>query len=324
MSDQQITVWAENFVCERESTEASSSDEIYFDFYAHTSNGANSTVLSQVFTSVDAGETHSFTNAALWQQTVPADGLTVAVIAWEEDGGIDERGRRERFHAILGTQGSGTAEGLTGLQIRSGNRIWGHSSSHSALDGDDTVGGYVFKIPLTDLGTAQNPSTFEALIDGTARGETRVRLRLRAHTGAPSRRVKLINVNSGKALTVSGASTDNGANVDQWTYYPSQPNQHWHLADTGNGHSLTNANSGKALTVHGATTDDGANVDQWTYKNQANQHWHLEDTGNGYKLTNANSGKALTVHGASTDDGGNVDQWSDAGYTNQRWYIQDA
>ncbi|GGZ86579.1 hypothetical protein GCM10010371_53190 [Streptomyces subrutilus] len=323
MSDQQITVWAENFVCERESTEASSSDEVYFDFYAHTSSGANSTLLSQVFTSVDAGETHGFANAVLWQQAVPADGLTVAVIAWEEDGGIDERGRRERFQAILGTQGSGTAEGLTGLQIQSGERIWGYSSSHGALNGDDAIGGYVFRIPATGLGTAQDPSTFEAVIDGTGRGETRVRLRLRAHTGAPSRRVKLINVHSGKALTVHGATNDDGANVDQWTYQ-SGSNQHWSLESTPNGSKLINVHSGKALTVHGATNDDGANVDQWTYyPDQANQHWHLEDTGNGYKLTNVNSGKVLDVYGYSTDDGGNVIQWTDKGNANQRWYIQD-
>ncbi|MFJ4771041.1 RICIN domain-containing protein [Streptomyces uncialis] len=321
MSDQRITVWAESFVCERESTEASSSDEVYFDFYARTSSGANSVLLSQVFTSVDAGETHGFANATLWQQTVPADGLTVIALAWEEDGGLDERGRRERFQAILARPQDGTAEGLTGLQIKTEGWIWGHSSEPGALNGDDAIGGYVFRIPATGLGTAWDPSTFEAVIDGSGRGETRVRLRLRACQG--SRLVKLINVHSGKALTVHGATNDDGANVDQWTYQ-SGANQHWSLENTPNGYKLINANSGKALTVEGAYTHDGANVDQWTYyPGQANQHWRLEDTGNGHKLTSVHSGKVLSVTGWSTDDGGNVLQWVDESGAHQRWHIQD-
>ncbi|MYY09991.1 hypothetical protein GT204_13995 [Streptomyces sp. SID4919] len=322
MSEQQITVWAESFVCERESTEASSSDEVYFDFFARTSSGAHSIVLSPVFTSVDAGETHGFANAVLWQQAVPVDGLTVVVLAWEEDGGIDERGRRERFEAILRTRGSGTAEGLTRLQIESGEWIWGHSSSPGALYVDDAIGAYEFRIPVTGLGTAQDPSTFEAVIDGSGRGETRVRLRLRARQDNAGRRVKLINVHSGKALTVHGATNDDGANVDQWTYQ-SGANQHWRLESTPNGYKLTNVNSGKALSVNGASTADGANVDQWTYQSQPNQHWRLEDTGSGYKLTSVHSGKVLRVNATTDGDGANVDQWTDEGATNQRWYIQD-
>ncbi len=133
---------------------------------------------------------------------------------------------------------------------------------------------------------------------------------------------KLISRNSGKALDVVGASTANGANVDQWPD-SGTANQQWSIVSVGGGYSkLISRNSGQALDVSGASTANGALVDQWPDSGTANQQWSIVSVGGGYsKLISRNSGKALDVVGASTANGALVDQWPDSGTANQQWSI---
>jgi hypothetical protein len=86
----------------------------------------------------------------------------------------------------------------------------------------------------------------------------------------------LRNVNSGKALDVEFASTDDGANVQQYGYAGGE-NQQWVVTDLDNGYyKLEAVHSGKALDVESASTSDGANVHQWEYVGGDNQQWAIE------------------------------------------------
>lgn len=133
---------------------------------------------------------------------------------------------------------------------------------------------------------------------------------------------KLANKNSGKYLDVSGGSTENGANVQQWTSNTTQAQQ-WLLEDAGNGYFYLVNKSGKVLNVSGGGSADGANVIQWSKGNDDNSKWTLEDAGDGYfYLTAKHSGKALDVLSAGTADGANVQQYS-KNFTNaQKWKFE--
>jgi hypothetical protein len=133
---------------------------------------------------------------------------------------------------------------------------------------------------------------------------------------------RVINKNSSKGLEVSGMSTANGGNVDQWTYGGNN-NQIWQFFDLGNGYwRISNKHSGKALEVSGSSSSEGANVQQWTYGGGLNQQWQLTPLSNGsFRITARHSGKALDVSGASGSDGANVHQWTYGGGANQQWYI---
>jgi hypothetical protein len=140
----------------------------------------------------------------------------------------------------------------------------------------------------------------------------------------------LINVYSGKCLDVVGASTADGANVQQFRCHLGA-NQQWKIIpnlgptlEPDGTYLIINQNSGKCLDVVGASTADGANVQQYTCHRQANQRWiirydqHRGDRAT-YRFVNVRSGKCLEVAGSSTADGANVRQSTCDGAYNQRW-----
>lgn len=130
----------------------------------------------------------------------------------------------------------------------------------------------------------------------------------------------ITNKNSGKLLEVAGASTADGANVQQWTNNGNNC-QRWRLEDAGGGYyRIVNVNSGKLLEVANASTADGANVQQWPNNGNYCQQWKLNSLGNGfYTISNRNSGKLLEVANAGTADGANVRQWPSNGHACQTW-----
>ncbi len=121
----------------------------------------------------------------------------------------------------------------------------------------------------------------------------------------------IIAKHSGKAISVHGASQEDGANVDQWELVD-VTNQLFTLQDRGYGYySLAAKHSGKVISVYGASHEDGANIIQWHFvQGEDHQLFRLQDKGNGYYAIIAkHSGKAISVHGESQEDGGNIDQW---------------
>ncbi|MEC0227600.1 RICIN domain-containing protein [Paenibacillus alba] len=139
--------------------------------------------------------------------------------------------------------------------------------------------------------------------------------------------LKLINVHSLKALSVSGwDKLADGALIQQYTNLE-HDDQKWYLENLGNGYyNIRNAASGDLLDVNGASTSDGANVIQWPSNNGWNQQWqlipdHNHDRGESWFIKNRNSGKLLEMSGASTSDFGQAIQWYDNGGENQRWFF---
>lgn len=139
-------------------------------------------------------------------------------------------------------------------------------------------------------------------------------------------RYVLVNRNSLKVMEVAGASTANGANIQQNTYTGGS-HQQWDvtpLAATLGGdysyHAFTAVHSGKAPDVFNFSLDDGGNVAQWDNAQGVNQQWFLEYVTNGWFYVRSRwSGKYLDVSGASTATGANIQQWSSTGGLNQQW-----
>nr|WP_247004735.1 glycoside hydrolase family 11 protein [Halosolutus gelatinilyticus] len=130
------------------------------------------------------------------------------------------------------------------------------------------------------------------------------------------------NVNSGNALDVANQSTDDGANVQQYSYGGGS-NQQWNVEDTGNDYRIENVNSGKVLDVANQSTEDGANVQQYSDGGNDNQRFYLHDQGGGqYHVQPVHSEKALDVEDSSTDDGANVHQYDWHGGDNQLWTFE--
>ncbi|MFJ4770858.1 RICIN domain-containing protein [Streptomyces uncialis] len=346
-------VSADNFYCDVESTEASADDELYFLFGAFDRSGSVTQWLSPTIENVDAGETHSFSSNTLWSGPVAPGGLAVTVDVWEEDSGD----HRDQSAAFKLTVAQSLVDSLlpqsAGDHILSGIEMYldasegsvsspfvqiitfGISAFADAVIGwahDDHVGTHVFifsDTTLQGMAATRDPGTYEMVIDGTANGEPRIRLRLSGTGMPPERPVRLLNRLSGKALTVDSAQRQtDGGNIIQEDYQ-SPANSGWSLIvlEDGN-YALSQNGSGRVLSVDSGSTADGANVVQWPYQGGANQKWIMLPTSFevgriSYALLSTHSGKALTVHGASLDNGGNVDQWTFSGQQNQQWYIED-
>lgn len=154
-----------------------------------------------------------------------------------------------------------------------------------------------------DLGKAAN-HTVNALVQGTYKC------------------CKITSINSGKVLDVRGASTAEGAELQQWEY-GGGANQLWRLVPVSpDSYALVSMNSNKVVDVPGSSKSDGAVMVQWGYKGSSNQHWRVIDIGrNDYKIESVDSGKVLDVPNGSTSDGTSVIQWGYKGGTNQRWRI---
>lgn len=133
---------------------------------------------------------------------------------------------------------------------------------------------------------------------------------------------ELINVNSGIVCEVAGASTSNGAAIDQYVAN-NGANQHWAITQVATGeYEIQNVNSGLVLEVPGFSTTSGTACDQWSYNGGTNQLWRIASVGNGeYTITNVHSGQLLEVKGQSTVDGGVVDQYPSNGGANQNWFL---
>ncbi|MBE5883277.1 MAG: hypothetical protein E7291_02475 [Lachnospiraceae bacterium] len=137
------------------------------------------------------------------------------------------------------------------------------------------------------------------------------------------------NVNSGLYLDVANGSSDNNANIQQWSYngYDAQK---FKLVSDGNDyyHILTGASGyTKCVDVSGGKAADGTNILQYTYKGSTNQQFKIELQSDGTYaiLTRAsNCTGGLDVYDWSTEAGGNVNQWNFWGGACQKWILEPA
>lgn len=138
---------------------------------------------------------------------------------------------------------------------------------------------------------------------------------------------KLVNVKSGKVLSVSGGGTANGSRLVQQAGSSNAQEQYWLLPSAETGYApdgyrtIVNAKSGKAAGIYGSSTADGGSAVLWNSTNAVDQQWSLQASGGYYKIVNRNSGKVLGTAQGSTADGADVVQWSDNGNADQLWQL---
>ena len=81
---------------------------------------------------------------------------------------------------------------------------------------------------------------------------------------------------SGKCLDDTGASTQNGNLIQQWTCDGYQQ-QSWKLTAVGGGYyTISNQLSGKCLDDTGASIQNGIQMQQWTCNGQGQQNWLIQ------------------------------------------------
>ncbi|WP_342084348.1 RICIN domain-containing protein [Dyadobacter sp. OTU695] len=134
---------------------------------------------------------------------------------------------------------------------------------------------------------------------------------------------RIIARHSNQVIDVVGASTADGAQVDQWPGNGGS-NQHWVVTANGSGYYTLKVNhSSKNLDISGFSQDDGAKVQQWTAGAGTNQQFQLIDTGDGYfQIKARHSGKCLDVAASSTANGALIQQWACNNGTNQQFRFE--
>lgn len=137
------------------------------------------------------------------------------------------------------------------------------------------------------------------------------------------------NAFSGLYLDVAAGSSENNANIQQWSYNGCDA-QKFKIVSDGNGyyHILTGASGyTKCVDVAGGKSADGTNILQYTYKGSANQQFKVVAQSDGtYALLTRASGCAsgLDVYDWSTEAGGNINQWNYWGGACQKWILESA
>lgn len=126
---------------------------------------------------------------------------------------------------------------------------------------------------------------------------------------------KIINVNSGKALDVSGASTANGANVQQYQWNGTDA-QLWKFVDAGNGTYYIRSKLGKTLDVKSGKTANKTNIQLYGMNGTNAQKWTV---GTNNLMAKINQIKKYTyvpyVSGGTTTRG-----WDCSGFT--QWALK--
>lgn len=109
-----------------------------------------------------------------------------------------------------------------------------------------------------------------------------------------------IKAPSGKCIDVAGASTADGAIVQQWACN-GRANQQWRLRNLGgNIHEVTAVHSNKCLEL----PDDNTPVQQRSCTHNDNQQWRMSSRGsNGFNFKSLSTGKCLVVGNGSTANG---------------------
>ncbi len=122
---------------------------------------------------------------------------------------------------------------------------------------------------------------------------------------------RIVGVQSGRCLDVSGASTANGARAQLWDCN-GQTNQTWTSTSTNELRVYGN----KCLDTAGGASTAGTAIQIWDCNGQPNQQWNLNSNGS---ITGATSGLCLDASGRGTANGTAVNLWNCNGQTNQQW-----
>ena len=134
------------------------------------------------------------------------------------------------------------------------------------------------------------------------------------------------SAHSGKYLDVNGASSANGANIQQYQFNGGNA-QKFKLVGDGNGYYtiLTACSNYKsAVDVSGRSAANNANILQWQSNGGDNQKFQIVKIGNAYAIITkiSNCGSCLDVSAKSTANGANIAQYTYKGSAWQLWYLE--
>jgi hypothetical protein len=115
----------------------------------------------------------------------------------------------------------------------------------------------------------------------------------------------------GKCMDVSGASTADRAQIQQWQCNGSGA-QSFRVENLDGGVArLINTHSNKCVDIDGAGKADGTKVQLWSCNGGSAQRFRIEDVGGGnVRLVNPNSNKCLDVAGSGSADGTKIQLWT--------------
>ncbi|RZJ52098.1 MAG: T9SS type A sorting domain-containing protein [Flavobacterium sp.] len=133
---------------------------------------------------------------------------------------------------------------------------------------------------------------------------------------------KLTHKGTTQCLDVKDGSTQQGANVQQYTSNESDA-QRWVITKESDGfYKLTHKGTTQVLDVDNNSSQAGANVQQWSDLGTNAQRWKIELMSDGYfKLTHKNTTLCLDVANNLAEPGTNVQQWTDNNNDAQRWKL---
>jgi len=139
--------------------------------------------------------------------------------------------------------------------------------------------------------------------------------------------VMLVNVKTGKCLTIAGGvSTDNNVHSVQFDC-DDDPSRRWKLVEKGaNVYQVRNVQTGKCLTIAGGvSTDNNVVALQFDCDSHPSRTWRISDvTGSGlHQLRNVQTNKCLTIAGG-TSTANNVEalQFNCDADPSRRWTIR--
>ncbi|MFF3871764.1 glycosyl hydrolase family protein [Streptomyces sp. NPDC001978] len=197
-----------------------------------------------------------------------------------------------------------------GASFASGTRMDLTASSLSATSGI-TLGGQT----IQPDGTLPTPTTTGFGIGGnsfnvTVPAGSATLLTLTPSTGSTT--TTFVGGLSGKCLSVTGASTADGATAEIWTCNGS-PSENWTVNPNG---TIIGGLSGKCLEVTGSSIANFAGVDISICNGAANQQWTVNADGT---IVGVQSGKCLSVLGAATTNGATADIYTCNGSPSENW-----
>ena len=129
-------------------------------------------------------------------------------------------------------------------------------------------------------------------------------------------------VSPGKCLDVSGGSSANGAQMQEWQCNGTGA-QSIRADNVGNGNvRLVNTTNGKCIDVNAQGTADGTKIQLWDCNGSGAQIFRMDDLGNNnVRIVNVQSNKCVDVQAANPADGTPVQLWSCNGTNAQIWHV---
>ena len=139
----------------------------------------------------------------------------------------------------------------------------------------------------------------------------------------------MVNVSSGRCLSVSGESQNRGANIVQGPRAADAGRaERWRVFRAGDHYyKLVNVVSGKVLSVPESSRKSGTQMIQWDDAASVDQkwkEWKFVKIGNHYALKSRVNGLVPDVQDGSVESGASVIQWpwKTEGNANHIWFVQ--